>query len=57
MKKSVIKEKRYKKAINIKRNNIKDEEKKDYDCTRKFGLVRTMNTKADRKKEEEKEIK
>lgn len=45
-----IKELRYKKAKNIQRNNLSKDTKDDYDCSRKFGLVRTTNTKKDRKK-------
>ena len=52
-----IKENRYKKAKNIQRNNLPKDVKKDYDCSRKNGLVRTMNTRADKKKELIKDIK
>lgn len=50
MNKTKIKEKRYKKAINIIHNNIKKSEKKDYEASRKHGLVRIRNTRKDRKK-------
>ena len=49
MKRSIIKEKRYKKAMNIKKNNLPKDIKNDYDCTRKNGLVRIHSTKADKK--------
>lgn len=56
MKKSIIKEKRYKKAVNIKNNNLKKEEKGNYECSRKSGLVKIFNTRADKRERETKDL-
>ena len=48
------KSKTYKKGVNILRNNIADKDKKDYESTRKSGIVRVRNTRKQKKDRQKK---